>query len=903
MPLQTAIAFLLSCVTLAGASPIRVACIGDSITHGNANADWTVNAWPHVLGRMLERTSPGQYDVANFGRSGATLLKQGTLPWWDQIQYTQAMAFNPDIAIINLGTNDAGRRNAAHRGTFAQDLESLLNELQALPASPTIYLSTLTPMFEPYRDIAYCKAPRAELLDIIRAEATKRGLAVIDFDTPLAGRTDLIPDGIHPNTPGNALMAAAAFEAIMGTAAPRDRTIEPVGVRSMPRQLVSHGMDAAVLGAKWTPIDGAIRGAGKGNRLVGGLHPGKGSFHMRARLRMDNLTNSAAAFHLGPDVFGFEGAAGRLFRNGPHMGGLRLLHPAGVLFKRGDWIDFDVIRNGTQVFFLIDGQVVDTAIIPGVIDTMAFDPMRSTMELSDWSIAGDVEVVRPPHVEARTIHTPWTDFAMSQATTTQSGSLDHRDTLTPAAKEAAAALPVLSGRAHAMTMLPSGGVLIAFQDTLESSPTAGAGVLWRGTLDDLKHKAQGKWTTILAPASALGTVTDTTIEPAGAGFQVAFEHDGLITTSSFTLDELEALVPSRGWSVPLVDLDAVQGVHVVVDRKEGQYLGHSTTVLLEDGQTILCVYPKGHGRGGICYKRSSDGGATWSDRLVVPDNWSTSREVPTIHRVIDPKDGTKRLIMWSGLYPARLAVSDDDGAQWSNLEPVGDWGGIVVMGFVEQLNDGRYMAMFHDDGRFFQANGPQASPVLFTVYKTFSDDGGLTWSDPEVVWSGDDVHLCEPGCVRSPNGSRLAVLLRENSRQRNSYVIFSDDEGATWSPPRELPAALTGDRHTGKYLDDGRLFISFRDTAIESPTQGDWCGWVGTWDDIEQGRPGQYRVRLKDNTHSWDTAYPGVEVLPDGTIVTVTYGHWDTGQSPYIRAVRVHPRDLDALATPRGLGE
>jgi len=52
---------------------------------------------------------------------------------------------------------------------------------------------------------------------------------------------------------------------------------------------------------------------------------------------------------------------------------------------------------------------------------------------------------------------------------------------------------------------------------------------------------------------------------------------------------------------------------VVVDREEGQYLGHPTTVLLEDGKTILTIYPKGHGRGEIVYKRSTDGGLTWSE--------------------------------------------------------------------------------------------------------------------------------------------------------------------------------------------------------------------------------------------------------------------------------------------------
>ena len=124
---------------------------------------------------------------------------------------------------------------------------------------------------------------------------------------------------------------------------------------------------------------------------------------------------------------------------------------------------------------------------------------------------------------------------------------------------------------------------------------------------------------------------------------------------------------------------------MIVDREPGQYLGHPTTVLLEDNQTMLCVYPKGHGRGAIVYKSSDDAGLTWSERLPTPANWATSKEVPTIHRVVDAQ-GKKRLIMWSGLYPARLAVSEDDGANWSPLKPVGDWGGIVVMGVVDKLS-------------------------------------------------------------------------------------------------------------------------------------------------------------------------------------------------------------------------
>jgi len=354
---------------------------------------------------------------------------------------------------------------------------------------------------------------------------------------------------------------------------------------------------------------------------------------------------------------------------------------------------------------------------------------------------------------------------------------------------------------------------------------------------------------------------------------------------------------SRGYSIPTLDLSDQHHRQVVVDRERGQYLGHPTTVLLEDGKTMLCVYPKGHGRGAVVYKRSNDGGLTWSDRLKTPDSWKSSKEVPTLHRVIDA-NGEKRIIMFSGLYPCRMAVTEDDGKIWSELNKVGDWGGIVVMGCVEALHTdkGHYMAMFHDDGRFFTEKPQPKNPRVFKLYNTFSQDGGLTWSFPKVIYESSDIHLCEPGIIRSPDGQQLAVLLRENSRRRNSHVIFSNDEGKTWTEPRELPGSLTGDRHTGKYTSDGRLFISFRDRTHESPTPGDWVAWVGTYEDITKGREGQYRVRLMDNQKGADCAYPGVELLPDDTIVTTTYGHWTKGEAPYIVSVRLKLQELDEMA-------
>lgn len=341
-----------------------------------------------------------------------------------------------------------------------------------------------------------------------------------------------------------------------------------------------------------------------------------------------------------------------------------------------------------------------------------------------------------------------------------------------------------------------------------------------------------------------------------------------------------------------IDLAGETARQVVVDREPGQYLGHVTTVLLDDKKTILAVYPKGHGKGAIVYKRSLDGGRTWSERLPTPENWATSGECPTLYRTVD-RQGKKRLLLFSGLYPIRMAVSEDEGRSFSGLAPIGDYGGVVPMASLVPLKSGDHLAFFHDDGRFL-ANAGQAG--RFVVYQVRSMDGGLTWGRPAAIASLPEVDLCEPGAVRSPDGRQIALLLRENRRVRHSYAVFSNDEGDTWSRPVELPAALTGDRHTAVYAPDGRLFISFRDMAPQSPTRGDWVAWVGTYEDIVAGRDGQYRVRLMDNLVSTDCAYPGVVVVRGGSVVAVTYGHWRSGEAPFIVAVRLTLKELDRRA-------
>ena len=181
-------------------------------------------------------------------------------------------------------------------------------------------------------------------------------------------------------------------------------------------------------------------------------------------------------------------------------------------------------------------------------------------------------------------------------------------------------------------------------------------------------------------------------------------------------------------------------------------------------------------------------------------------------------------------------MSEDDGATWTPLTPVGDWGGIVAMASVERLKNGDYMAFFHDDGRFFREGGKKTKSMQ--LYKTISKDGGLTWGEPAVLLLVGDGQPLRAG--RGPVAGREAAgdaAAREQPATPLARDVL-DDGAATWSEPREVPLALTGDRHTAKYAPDGRLFISFRDMAEGDPWKGDWVAWVGTYDDIVRAATG-----------------------------------------------------------------
>lgn len=392
-----------------------------------------------------------------------------------------------------------------------------------------------------------------------------------------------------------------------------------------------------------------------------------------------------------------------------------------------------------------------------------------------------------------------------------------------------------------------------------------------------------------------------------------------------------ATVAARGWqnapaekralwqrhkdAMEILDISTETNRQLVIARGgpgPEEYHAHPTTAMLPDNRTIFCAWNIGHGGHAGPMARSDDGGLTWT-RLddSLPPNFVNFRNCPSLYRLTDPQ-GKERLWVFAARtatdkdvikgIPGRLQgympriMSEDDGKTWRELPPLGQitrddpFRNIMTFSSIVRLKDGSYLGMFH--------RGPLGKDANLQVLQSVTKDGGFTWSEPVMACDGtelDGKDPCEPYVFRSPDGDELCCIMRENRRSGTSLLMFSRDEGRAWSKAVDTPWGLTGDRHHGIRLPDGRLVIVFRNASPNAKDKGGFIAWVGTYDDIKQGRPGQYRISLLRTFK--DGFYPGIHLLPDGTIVATTYTTYrreDVGCS--IVSVRFKMSEIDAMS-------
>ena len=185
---------------------IRVACIGNSITDGHGIEMATQYGYPALLQKALG----SDYWVKNFGVSSRTLLNKGDFPYMKEMAWRDALAFNPDIVVIKLGTNDSKPQNWQYASEFKQDLLQMIKAL----GKAKIFLCTPIPAFKPSWYINDSVIVNG-IIPIQKEVARKNGLQLIDLHTLMANDEELVqPDGIHPNEKGVAKMAEIIAGAI-----------------------------------------------------------------------------------------------------------------------------------------------------------------------------------------------------------------------------------------------------------------------------------------------------------------------------------------------------------------------------------------------------------------------------------------------------------------------------------------------------------------------------------------------------------------------------------------------------------------------------------------------------------------------------------------------------------------
>lgn len=188
---------MLSCST----RPVKVVCVGDSITEGSGLEVQSKTAYPVALGKLLG----DDYSVLNFGRSATTMNRNGDFPYWTAKEFSNVFAALPDIIVIKLGTNDSKPENW-NAGDFLNSYQAMIDTFNTIASKPKIFLCFPVPVYETRWGINDSTII-AGVIPVIDKLSAKNNLPAIDLYQGMQDQAKNFPDGIHPNEQGAANIA------------------------------------------------------------------------------------------------------------------------------------------------------------------------------------------------------------------------------------------------------------------------------------------------------------------------------------------------------------------------------------------------------------------------------------------------------------------------------------------------------------------------------------------------------------------------------------------------------------------------------------------------------------------------------------------------------------------------
>ena len=197
--------------------PLRIACLGDSNTFGAgvAGPNKDVLRWSHLLEQKLKKEcKQKEVEVLNCGINGRTLLTRGDLPYIKTGEYRNALNSHAQIAIIALGTNDAKPQNRKLLSEFKQNYSGIIAELRENMPGIQIYCAIPLPSWQSSNQIDK-ETVENKIVPLVKQVARDNKCKTIDFFTFFQNKSELFPDGVHPNADGQVIMADIAFKELL----------------------------------------------------------------------------------------------------------------------------------------------------------------------------------------------------------------------------------------------------------------------------------------------------------------------------------------------------------------------------------------------------------------------------------------------------------------------------------------------------------------------------------------------------------------------------------------------------------------------------------------------------------------------------------------------------------------
>ena len=194
----------------AGTKPVKVACVGNSITYGAFIQNPELNSFPAQLGAYLGEG----YEVKNFGVSGATLLKHGDYPYMATDVYRQSLSYKPDIVFIKLGTNDSKPQNRCSLEQFKHDYLELIDSYKKLSSHPRIILLTPVRCFLTGNESISDSVIQTGVTPLIKEIAGEKNLELVNLYYLFGDTwTDyMMPDRLHPSSIGAGRIAEKLYD-------------------------------------------------------------------------------------------------------------------------------------------------------------------------------------------------------------------------------------------------------------------------------------------------------------------------------------------------------------------------------------------------------------------------------------------------------------------------------------------------------------------------------------------------------------------------------------------------------------------------------------------------------------------------------------------------------------------